>query len=40
MTLPHFGAQSEQLFVSDPRALHHVVVKDQDIYHETEMFLK
>ncbi|KAH9941744.1 cytochrome P450 [Epithele typhae] len=31
---------SEQLFVSDPRALHQVVVKDQDIYHETEMFLK
>ncbi|KAH9941748.1 cytochrome P450 [Epithele typhae] len=31
---------SQQLFVSDPRALHHVVVKDQDIYHESEMFLK
>lgn len=25
--------------VSDPRALHHIVVKDQDIYHETDMFL-
>ncbi|TBU25938.1 cytochrome P450 [Dichomitus squalens] len=31
------GAQ--QLLVSDPRALHHVVVKDQDVYHETDMFL-
>ncbi|KAF7432814.1 cytochrome P450-dit2 [Pleurotus ostreatus] len=31
-----FGA--EQLYVSDPRALHHIVVKDQSVYEETSMF--
>jgi cytochrome P450 len=30
----------EQLYVSDPLALHHVVVKEQDIYEETGMFIK
>ncbi|TBU25896.1 cytochrome P450 [Dichomitus squalens] len=27
------------LLVSDPRALHHIVVKEQDVYQETDMFL-
>ncbi|KAI0760300.1 cytochrome P450 [Fomes fomentarius] len=30
---------SEQLLVSDPRALHHIVVKEQNVYHETDMFV-
>nr|BAK09506.1 cytochrome P450 [Postia placenta] len=29
----------EQLYVSDPRALHHIVVKEQDVYEETDMFI-
>ncbi|EIM82072.1 cytochrome P450, partial [Stereum hirsutum FP-91666 SS1] len=30
---------NEQLYVSDPRALHHIVVKEQDVYEETDMFI-
>ncbi|TFK53929.1 cytochrome P450 [Heliocybe sulcata] len=30
---------TEQLYVSDPRALHYVVVKEQHIYTETDMFI-
>ncbi|KAI0703705.1 cytochrome P450 [Cerioporus squamosus] len=30
---------AEQLLVSDPRALYHILLKDQDVYHETEMFI-
>ncbi|KAI0716728.1 cytochrome P450 [Earliella scabrosa] len=30
---------AEQLLVSDPRALHHIVVKEQDVYLETDMFV-
>ncbi|TDL20047.1 cytochrome P450 [Rickenella mellea] len=33
----HFG--DEQLYVSDPLALHHIVVKDQYIYEETSAFI-
>ncbi|KAH8114788.1 cytochrome P450 [Phellopilus nigrolimitatus] len=29
----------EQLYVSDPLALHHIVVKDQYVYEETDMFV-
>lgn len=29
----------EQLFITDPLALHHIVVKDQYIYEETSMFI-
>lgn len=29
----------EQLFVSDPLALHHITVKDQYVYEETSMFI-
>ena len=32
------GLQDEQLYVSDPLALHHIVVKDQYAYEETDMF--
>ncbi|KAF8514432.1 cytochrome P450 [Hysterangium stoloniferum] len=28
-----------QLIVSDPKALHHIVVKEQNIYEETDMFI-
>ncbi|THH09099.1 hypothetical protein EW145_g2244 [Phellinidium pouzarii] len=31
--------QDEQLYVADPLALHHIVVKDQYIYEETDMFI-
>lgn len=31
--------QNEQLYVSDPRALHHIVVKEQDVYEEPDMFI-
>ncbi|KAG6373384.1 cytochrome P450 [Boletus reticuloceps] len=30
---------SQQLYISDPLALHHIVVKDQHIYTETDMFI-
>ncbi|KAJ8516646.1 hypothetical protein ONZ45_g6069 [Pleurotus djamor] len=33
-----FGA--EQLYVTDPRALHHIVLKDQHVYEETSMFME
>ncbi|KAI0057347.1 cytochrome P450 [Artomyces pyxidatus] len=29
----------EQLYVSDPRALHHVVVKEEHVYQEADMFI-
>jgi len=29
----------EQLYVSDPRALHNIVVKEQHVYEETDMFI-
>ncbi|KAH7913518.1 cytochrome P450 [Hygrophoropsis aurantiaca] len=29
----------EQLYVSDPRAMHHIVVKDQHLWEETDMFI-
>ena len=32
-------SQAPNLMTSDPRALHHIVVKEQDVYHETDMFL-
>lgn len=31
--------QDEQLYVSDPLALHHIIIKDQYAYEETAMFL-
>ncbi|KAF8134953.1 cytochrome P450 [Boletus edulis] len=30
---------SQQLYISDPLALHHILVKDQHIYTETDMFI-
>ncbi|KAF8558177.1 cytochrome P450 [Imleria badia] len=30
---------SQQLYISDPLALHHIVVKEQHIYTETDMFI-
>ncbi|KIJ54811.1 hypothetical protein M422DRAFT_64043 [Sphaerobolus stellatus SS14] len=30
---------SEQLFISDPLALHHIAVREQDVYTETDMFI-
>lgn len=32
-------SQDEQLYVSDPLALHYIVVKEQDVYEETDMFI-
>ncbi|PAV17146.1 cytochrome P450 [Pyrrhoderma noxium] len=29
---------AEQLYIADPLALHHILVKDQEIYEETKMF--
>lgn len=31
--------KDEQLFVLDPLALHHIVVKDQYVYEETDSFI-
>lgn len=31
--------QTQELYVSDPAAIHSVCVKDQDIYEETDMFI-
>ncbi|RPD61381.1 cytochrome P450 [Lentinus tigrinus ALCF2SS1-6] len=30
---------TQQLMVSDPKALYHILVKEPDIYHETDMFV-
>lgn len=37
----HCGSwyQTEELYVTDPRALHHIVVKDQYVYEETASFI-
>ncbi|KAF8875068.1 cytochrome P450 [Infundibulicybe gibba] len=35
----HAMLGEEQLYVSDPRALQHIVVKEQHIYEETDMFI-
>ncbi|KAG2032102.1 cytochrome P450 [Suillus americanus] len=29
----------EQLYISDPLALHHIIVKEQNVYEETDMFI-
>lgn len=34
------NVQNEMLYVSDPLALHHIVVKDQYIYEETSSFIE
>jgi hypothetical protein len=33
-------AQAKQLYVFDPKALHHIVVKDQQIYEESSTFIQ
>ena len=33
------NGQDKQLYVFDPKALHHIVVKDQYIYEETKVFI-
>ncbi|KZT05458.1 cytochrome P450 [Laetiporus sulphureus 93-53] len=35
----HVLLGEEQLYVSDPRTLHHIIVKEQHIYNETDAFL-
>ncbi|KAF8883812.1 cytochrome P450 [Infundibulicybe gibba] len=30
----------EQLYISDPRALHHILIKDQDAFEETSVFIE
>ncbi|KAF4597348.1 cytochrome P450-dit2 [Pleurotus pulmonarius] len=30
----------KQLYIYDPKAMHHVIVKDQDIYEETSLFIQ
>lgn len=32
--------QDERLYVSDPKSLYHIVLKDQDVYEETAFFIK
>lgn len=32
--------QNEMLYVFDPLALHHIIVKDQYIYEETSSFIE
>lgn len=32
--------KDEQVYVTDAKALHHIVVKDQYIYEETSMFIE
>ena len=34
------ATQDEQVYLSDPKALYHVVIKDADAYEETEYFTK
>ncbi|KAF7965105.1 hypothetical protein HWV62_45577 [Athelia sp. TMB] len=36
----HSGLASSQLWVSDPKALQYIVVKEQDIYEETDLFIQ
>lgn len=33
-----FWPKSKSLFVHDPKALHHIFVRDQDVFEETEGF--
>lgn len=35
----HAVLGAEQLYISDPLALQHIVIRDQDIYEETDMFI-
>lgn len=37
--LTEFDMQDKQLYVYDPKAMHHIIVKDQDIYEETSLFI-
>lgn len=32
--------QDTQLYVKDPRALHHILTKEQFVFEETDMFIK
>jgi hypothetical protein len=32
--------QDEQVYFVDPLALHHIVLKEQDIFQETAMFIE
>jgi hypothetical protein len=35
-----FAIKDEQLYISDPRALQSILIKDQDTYDETDVFLE
>lgn len=32
--------QDEQLYISDPTALHSIIIKDQDAFEETAVFVE
>lgn len=32
--------QRREIYVSDPKALHHIIIKEQDIYEETDEFIQ
>jgi len=32
--------QDKQLYVSDSKALHHILVKDQNVFEETQWFIQ
>lgn len=38
--LVRLNSQQSQLWVSDPKALQHIVVKEQDIYELTDMTIQ
>lgn len=35
-----FVLQQARLWVSDPKALQYIVVKEQDVYEETDLFIQ
>jgi hypothetical protein len=35
----HAALQDQQLYISDPLALHHILVEDQDVFEETSGFI-
>ena len=34
------NGQDKQLYVTDPKALHHIIVKDQHVYEEPSWFIE
>lgn len=40
VTLLNFQVQNAQLYISDPKALHCILIKDQETFEETDIFIE